>query len=131
MNIVEINPEESAAHMTLAKYFEVSLPLTLMTIWIVVAYQIDIEDPRATLDRLDKQAHFNAPTRQSSWQNDVAAKMRVKRYRQLGVFSRLLWPFFLMMNFLERRRLLADLLRSRTATSGRTTPTRLKCSEHA
>ncbi|KAJ3534834.1 hypothetical protein NMY22_g6750 [Coprinellus aureogranulatus] len=133
MNIVEINPEESAADMTLAKYFEVSLPLTFVTIWVVIAYQIDIEDPRATQDGLDKQRQLEARTRgrQPSWQNEIAAKMGVKRYRKLGVFSRLLWPFFLLMSFLERRRLLADMLRRKTVSGGMPTTSRFRLSKHA
>jgi hypothetical protein len=36
MNVIELN---SGTYGTLAQYFETSLPLTLATIWIVVAFQ--------------------------------------------------------------------------------------------
>ena len=133
MNIIEINPEESASNMTLAKYFEVSLPLTFVTVWIVIAYQINIEDPRAMLDFLDKdQRIFDGPTRQLTWQNEIALKASGKRYRKLGVFSKLLWPFFLIMNILERKRLVADMLGGKAASTRlMTPPSTFKLPSHA
>ena len=123
MNIIEINPDESASNMTLAKYFEVALPLTFVTVWVVIAYQINIEDPRAMLDGLDKdQRVFGAPTRQLTWQNEIALKTRGKRYRKLGIFSKLLWPFFLIMNMLERKKMVADLLGGKAASENLASP---------
>jgi hypothetical protein len=123
MNIIEINPEESASSMTLAKYFEVSLPLTFVTVWIVIAYQINIEDPRAVLDMFNKdQRIFDGQARELTWQNEIALKASGKRYRKLGVFSKLLWPFFLIMNILERKKLVADMLGGKAGSNRLTTP---------
>jgi hypothetical protein len=36
MNIIELNP---GGHFKLARFFETAVPLTLVTIWIIVAFQ--------------------------------------------------------------------------------------------
>lgn len=36
MNVQELNPQ---GYLTLARFFEVMLPLTLATVWIIVAFQ--------------------------------------------------------------------------------------------
>jgi len=36
MNVIELNPQ---GYMTLARFFEAMLPLTLVTIWVIVAFQ--------------------------------------------------------------------------------------------
>ncbi|KAF6752905.1 hypothetical protein DFP72DRAFT_903974 [Ephemerocybe angulata] len=130
MNIVEINPEGSASNMTLAKYFAVALPLTFVTIWIVIAYQIQIEDPR--MSKVDKvgalpgnaMSNVHGPVgghghipKEATWKSEVAAKARAPRYRRLGAFSRLLWPFFLTMSMLERRKLVESRAKHRQATA--------------
>lgn len=104
MNVVEINPEESATHMTLAKYFAISLPLTAVTVWIFIAFQIQLDNPHrkalAAKDGLVKRY----PQGPGSWQDEIAEKIRARKWLRFGMFSRLLWPFFLTMSILERRR---------------------------
>jgi hypothetical protein len=36
MNVTELNPQ---GHTTLARFFETMFPLTIVTIWIIVAFQ--------------------------------------------------------------------------------------------
>jgi hypothetical protein len=99
MNIVEFNPE-AAPSMTLARYFAVALPLTFVTVWLAVAYQIKIENPRISLT--EKVA--GAPPRQQTWQSEVAQTLRGKKYRKFGVFAKLLWPFLLGKSMMERKK---------------------------
>jgi len=43
MNIVEINPGPGT-RPTLGQYFAIALPLTALTIWIIIAFQVQIKD---------------------------------------------------------------------------------------
>ena len=39
MNVVEINPQGGAAITSLVQYIALALPLTLVTAWIIIAFQ--------------------------------------------------------------------------------------------
>ena len=39
MNVIEINPQNGTANTNLGQYVALALPLTLATIWIIIAFQ--------------------------------------------------------------------------------------------
>jgi len=135
MNIQEINPLESRPSMTLAKYLAVAFPLTAVTIWLVIAYQIQLEDPRQpdveenrftdAVRKLDsknagqaKPSTEQAPTGifspggtahvQSNTPNYSRWTLDPKpnsRRKRLGFGTRLLWPIWLFMSIFTRKQM--------------------------
>jgi len=65
MNVREINPGTKGS---LSKYFATALPLTILTAWIITAFQSEAIFPEGA-----------------------------------SVVKRLLWPFFLVMNVIQKR----------------------------
>jgi len=48
MNVIEINPQNGKATTSLAQYVALALPLTLITIWIIIAFQSKHIFPQGT-----------------------------------------------------------------------------------
>jgi len=48
MNVVEINPQEGTARTNLSQYVALTLPLTLFTAWIIMAFQSKYFFPKGT-----------------------------------------------------------------------------------
>jgi len=65
MNVKEINPDTKG---TLGKYFATALPLTILTAWVITAFQSEAIFPEGA-----------------------------------SVIKRLLWPFFLVANVVQKR----------------------------
>ena len=65
MNVNEINPGTKG---TLSKYFATALPLTILTAWVITAFQSEAIFPEGA-----------------------------------SVVKRLLWPFFLVVNIVQKR----------------------------
>jgi hypothetical protein len=110
MNVVEINPDGLA---TLAHYAAVAIPLTAVTIWIIVAYQIQIKDPRAELlaETVYEQAGASTteipdvgertlPVPSLGVPNKQGPKVG---YKRLDLWSRILWPAVMISTMIERR----------------------------
>ncbi|EAU87069.2 hypothetical protein CC1G_11249 [Coprinopsis cinerea okayama7 len=131
MNITEINPKESAPGMTLAKYFAVAVPLTAVTVWLVVAYQIRIPDPRREVEDSysrggrdggssgltfagvydEKHTGSLGGLTSSSKYPPTHHHHDDGRHRRLGFFERLLWPVWLFMSVFERRSVVLERAR--------------------
>ena len=48
MNVVEINPQNGSAITTLSQYVSFAIPLTLVSAWIIVAFQSKYMFPEGT-----------------------------------------------------------------------------------
>lgn len=99
MNVEEINPEEAARGMTLGRYCAVAIPLTALTIWIVIAAQFQIEDPRVELREaasVQARGAFSV----------MGLRAKHDHERKMSIGKRLLWPVWLCMSFFMRWRML-------------------------
>ncbi|KAH6876668.1 hypothetical protein BKA70DRAFT_236124 [Coprinopsis sp. MPI-PUGE-AT-0042] len=98
MNIKEINPEESGPGMSLRRYFAVAVPLTALTIWIVIAAQFQIEDPRVE----------QAASSQGAGATGLGLRAKHDHERKMSMGRRLLWPVWLCMSIFMRWRKLPE-----------------------
>jgi hypothetical protein len=98
MNIKEINPEEAAPGMALPRYFAVAVPLTALTVWIVIAAQFQIEDPRVELRQ--------AASAQAMGAIGFGLRAKHDQERKMSMGKRLLWPVWLCMSIFMRWRML-------------------------
>jgi hypothetical protein len=48
MNVAEINPQNGTAITNLAQYVALALPLTILTVWVIIAFQSRYIYPRGT-----------------------------------------------------------------------------------
>jgi len=90
MNIININPNGGT---TLWEYFALSLPLTILSIYIIVAYQLDIKIPQ----------------RKSS--NDGTPEGEGTEDKDLTLWDRVFWPVVLVS-------LLLNMLKSNMSKKG-------------
>lgn len=102
MNVREINPESL---VDLPHYIAAAIPLTALTIWIIVAYQIQLTEPRmrnaaaesAGLPKEESRYAFYGFGKRGG--GDAGEK-------QLDIWARLWWPVILfssMLNQMKRR----------------------------
>lgn len=76
MNVVNINP---GGDTTLWEYFALSLPLTVLSIYIIVAYQLDIKIPRG------KSSDDGTPEGEDT-----------ENRKELTFWNRVFWPVVLV-----------------------------------
>lgn len=48
MNVIEINPQNGTATTNLSQYIALALPLTIVTVWIIMAFQSKYIFPQGT-----------------------------------------------------------------------------------
>jgi hypothetical protein len=92
MNVEEINPDSLA---TLPQYFATAIPLTVLTVWIMVAFQFHPGSSRRSRS-------------QDSHHNDLVLGMdnvdRVERSLIWRTVGRIGWPVMLALDLVERWR---------------------------
>jgi hypothetical protein len=81
MNIVNLNPDGGT---TLWEYFALSLPLTILSIYIIVAYQLDVKIPQ----------------RKSS-DNGIPEGEDIEDKKELTFWNRVFWPVVLVSLFVD------------------------------
>ena len=81
MNIDIINPQ---GYTSLWAYFAVTLPLTLLSVYVITAYQLEIKEARQNFEDED---------------NDLSDNMVVK---PLSFWDRVFWPVVLGSMLLDR-----------------------------
>ena len=81
MNINNINPQ---GYTSLWAFFAVTLPLTMLSVYVITAYQLEIKEPRQDPDDEDK---------------DSTEKMVVI---PLSFWDRVFWPVVLGSMLLDR-----------------------------
>ncbi|CAA7262488.1 unnamed protein product [Cyclocybe aegerita] len=104
MNVTIINPESFA---TLPQYVVAAISLTLLTIWIIVAYQIQIKAPPPTSADADEKDGGEKSEQASEYTYHGFGKSReetTERFMKLDLWGRLGWPVLLLFSFLERRK---------------------------
>ncbi|KAF8178471.1 hypothetical protein BJ912DRAFT_908008 [Pholiota molesta] len=107
MNIAELNP---GSYGTLAHYMATAVPFTIFTIWIIVAYQIQIKDPHGATDAaVERGAHAGSGA--------LLQEHRAVGLRRLAFWERLWWPVLLMSTMMERQRLRKERRRAMTRVS--------------
>ena len=89
MNVTAINPEGGT---TLWEYFALSLPLTILSIYVIVAYQLDVKIPQ-------RKASGKGITEGEVNEDNVS-------FRELTFWNRVFWPAVLVS-------LVLDMLRSK------------------
>lgn len=120
MNVVEINPDGLG---TLGHYAAVALPLTAVTIWIIVAYQIQIKDPRAELlaETAPKQPNMthtvdaDEPTPPFYTMGIPDRQGPMTGYKRLDLWSRIWWPAVMVSTMMERRNSRREMQQTRRA----------------
>ncbi|KAF8908206.1 hypothetical protein CPB84DRAFT_1813404 [Gymnopilus junonius] len=121
MNVQEINP---GSHGTLGHFFAAAVPLTLLTIWVVIGYQIQITEKRYldirnvhelhpdALDTVNGSAGANGGVAQRRSRDEVddigfgfgVAPSGGVTIRKLKIWDRVWWPALLVSTIVERRR---------------------------
>ncbi|TFK31606.1 hypothetical protein BDQ12DRAFT_707942 [Crucibulum laeve] len=96
MNVVEINPGSGP---TLSQYFATAIPLTAITIWIVVAFQIQIKQSPAEV-----AVEINdSETEEKVKRVTTPEPSNVRALKKLGLWSRLGWPAVLFSALFQER----------------------------
>jgi len=98
MNVTILQPKDQV-NATLSQYFAVAVPLTIITIWIIVAFQIQMKEPPPW--RAEEDDKVDTASRYSYNRNNTAESEVIK---QLNVWDRLLWPVALLSTMLDRRK---------------------------
>lgn len=94
MNIDEIAP---GSVPTLGRYIATAIPLTILTIWIIVAYQIQIRDPQT------EQNLSGVPFDEGGL---LGTNTQLRPgFKHLDIWDRVWWPAVLMSTFIERRKI--------------------------
>ncbi|KJA17687.1 hypothetical protein HYPSUDRAFT_46166 [Hypholoma sublateritium FD-334 SS-4] len=106
MNVTALNP---GSYGTLAKYIATAVPLTVLTIWVIVAFQIQIPDPHA--DKVVKAQRSEGSLDEG---NLLDQRQTAAGFKRLDLWERIWWPIVLLSTFMERRRLRNEML-SRTS----------------
>jgi hypothetical protein len=87
-----------------------AVPFTIFTIWIIVAYQIQIKDPHGATDAaVERGAHAGSGA--------LLQEHRAVGLRRLAFWERLWWPVLLMSTMMERQRLRKERRRAMTRVS--------------
>ncbi|KAF8181582.1 hypothetical protein BJ912DRAFT_979394 [Pholiota molesta] len=107
MNIAELNP---GSYGTLAHYMAIAVPFTIFTIWIIVAYQIQIRDPHGAEGASDAAVERGAHAGSGA----LLQERRAVGLRRLAFWERLWWPVLLMSTMMERQRLRKERRRAMT-----------------
>lgn len=104
MNVKELTGD-SQSHTTIPHYVALSIPLTAITIWIIVAYQIQITEPRIRPGG-SENSNSEAGKRTSRYHfygfgtsggNDATE-------RRLDIWGRLWWPVILLSSAWDKMR---------------------------
>ncbi|KAF4609856.1 hypothetical protein D9613_010436 [Agrocybe pediades] len=99
MNVSEINPE---GLMDLAHYVAVAIPLTIVTIWIIVAYQIQITES-SIRDTDDSQAEpSSSHTFYGYGKRTADGGGNGVKVKELDMWDRLWWPVLLMSSIVDK-----------------------------
>ncbi|KAF9473382.1 hypothetical protein BDN70DRAFT_867464 [Pholiota conissans] len=102
MNVTELSP---GSYGTLAHYFATAIPFTIFTIWIIVAYQIQIRDPRSAEGLLQEEEE---PV-ESKDLGGLLQNPQVAAFRRMDFWERLWWPAILVSTMMERKKLRQEL----------------------
>jgi hypothetical protein len=101
MNVKEINPKSLA---TVSQYLATAISLTAITIWMIVAYHIQIKGPEPSGDESTDEFSLY-----SYFAFGGAGEGNDKRpFRHLNVWTRLSWPVVFFSTLIERRKRLND-----------------------
>jgi len=95
MNIGEINPGTKG---TLLHFFAAVIPLTLITIWLIVAYQI-----QATLPRFKFSRNEDEDDEAEGLERRYVLYDGTTRLKTLSWWTRLSWPVVLVFSLFEKR----------------------------
>lgn len=101
MNVTEINPD---GLVDLAHYVAVAIPLTIVTIWIIVAYQIQItesssREPVECDDEQDEPSPLRTFYGFGRGNNKAGEGATMK---QLDMWDRLWWPVLLISSIIDK-----------------------------
>lgn len=101
MNVDEINPGTLA---NLPHYVAIALPLTAVTIWIIVAYQIQITEPRIRSGGNEASGGFEAgkPASRYTFYGFGPSRENDATERRLDIWGRLWWPIILLSSALDK-----------------------------
>ena len=102
MNVTALNP---GSYGTLAKYIATAVPLTVVTIWVIVAFQIQIPDPHA--DKAVKAQTSKGPLDEGGL---LDQRQTAAGFKRLDLWERIWWPIVLLSTFMERRRIRNEML---------------------
>lgn len=95
MNIGEINPGTKG---TLLHFFAAVIPLTLITIWLIVAYQIQATLPRFRFNRDEDEGAEAEGLEKSYGLYDGSTPLKT-----LSWWTRLSWPVVLVSSLFEKK----------------------------
>ncbi|KAF8066879.1 hypothetical protein FPV67DRAFT_1670352 [Lyophyllum atratum] len=89
MNVVEINPESNG---TLVQYVATAIPMTVVTVWVIVAFRFHPGNPR------------RAGLREGDAMEDYNKEERIGRSALWNMLGRVGWPIMIILELVERRR---------------------------
>lgn len=135
MNVTVLNPQGGI--VTLGHYFALVMPLTILTVWIVIALEIDIKEVRVRRrSRTSRSNRTGVDPKSSQYaietgsedesvevmysfnhKNRVAREGEVESVYELDNWTRLRWPFILIstaLNERQRRRRRVDTCNTKT-----------------
>ena len=95
MNIREINPGTKG---TLLHFLAAVIPLTLITIWLIVAYQIQATTPRFNLNRDEDEGADAEGLERRHGLYDGTTPLKT-----LSWWTRLSWPVVLVSSLFEKK----------------------------
>lgn len=95
MNVAELSP---GTYGTLGHYVATAIPFTIFTIWIIVAYQIQIRDPHSAEGLLEE------PIEKTEEPGPLLQGQKVAGFRRMDLWERLWWPAILVSTMMERRK---------------------------
>jgi hypothetical protein len=95
MNITVINPYGKG---TLSQYLAVALPLTALSIWIIIGYQFRIKEPRRRQGMQRGSEDFPTTPGSTTPQQRVSELTLMK----LSLWDRVFWPVVLLRTFINR-----------------------------
>lgn len=97
MNIVEINPNGAG---TLGQFLATALSLTTLSVYVIVAYQIEIKVPRAVVENEDEDeattTHYGGHARRHKRRESEEEPLK------MTALERAFWPIVLIRTLLDR-----------------------------
>ena len=104
MNVTEINPDGSGK---LHQYIAAAISLTVITVWLIIAYQIQIREPAPC--SADSEDTYE-PLQYTYFAFGGGGGGDDERpFKHLNFRDRLLWPVVLASTLIERRKKLKEM----------------------
>jgi len=113
MNIKEINQDSYAK---LYQYVAAAISFTAITVWIIVAFQIQIKEPEEPCSADGAVADERSQYTCFAFGGGGGGTNDGRRFKHLNLWDRLTWPIVLISTMIERRKKLKEMRAQRVDT---------------